>query len=355
MKRCFLLFFILFIGLSVSNCTTFKERQLKEVEETYQKNLSRSDFTKPHQATIAPLRYPTPAIPRYYRYEMYKNLSHFLKKRDEKHLGHFSYWFKRWKGTFPEEYQTSLDQVYGFSEYQVALKNNRWERDGNWFEDFDLKSEAGLLGFVSGRALSLLKVPGWQQKVQKGASSLELLAQLFKPERESIDHKIQNKIFDASLRFMEKNDPKGYLDQAVANLANPKKFRLVLPAAFNDSYRIELFEKWNLFELSGAIEKYQVFFNFNDIKDVTLFFQRDDVIKKDQKVHLPVDHPTVIIQSKQNACSKKDSIILVVDEANIEFTEKQIWRKGSSQKIPGELLKRKSGQWFCALASRHQS
>ena len=299
-------------------------------------------FTKARPSLV----YPVPSLARYYRWEMNRNLA--LSDKNKKHLRHFSYWFNRWKTSFPNEYKTSIDQTYGAANitstlYLVSfLKKRPWlnrYREIKSPEQKDvskitidslakLKDEAKALGLMSANLLKK-DVKNWHQKIQLGESPAEILANNYAPLKQKIDTDKQSLLFRLSVQEMKQVDPEGLLDAAISKLANKKTKRIVFPLPQIDRQK-----------------EYSIFFNFLDLQNVKII----------TKWSLQKPHPLVQASTSQliiagsTPCFGETSVLVFPFSSEQIHASKNAWTiKGlNNKKLTGRFLHRKSGSWLCA-------
>ncbi len=268
--------------------------------------------------------YPLQSIPRYFRIEMYRSLMRYLETDQKKQsLESFSYWYQKWKHSFPEEFQNYTDRVEGSAEYfsnqYLTILNNKvsaktqspFEYHKSQHSESDLKTELSLtvesyrLGVLSGIILDSIN-KSWKDKVNKGQSSLEYLASLYQPKKQPTNNTLQKELLHISIQKMQKLDKEGVLDQVIKKLSQTQTKLLVIPMKnINVSG----------FTTSGI---YRSFFNFKILKDLQFAPLLTPLTVSSKDWLIKIDKGKVWVTASQHPC-RPNALATVIPLPNNKF------------------------------------
>ncbi len=299
--------------------------------------------------------YPLQAIPRYYRWEMKKNLVNHLHFKDPKSLQKYSYWFYKWKNNFKEEYENYTDRFEGTAQFytndmMTLFYNNhsssklepyeffrkKSETSPSFQQRFSLSHESYVLGTLTG---ILLNQGGtnWQQSVRLGSSPMELLAQRFKPLRDKVDNAAQTEFLRASIREMHKIDADGKLDKIISDLANPKVLKVVVPSAGL---------QFSSFSTQGV---YRSFFDFPGIKEVQMIELASPHTFSSPSFEFSFQPGEHWVTAKKTPCSNDHATLLLsnLKIINLSNTSLRFNNVSKNGVFHGRLKTENGTQWFC--------
>ena len=306
----------------------------------------------PNRGTL----YPLEAIPRYYRWEMYKSLESYLESPGKEKLRGFSWWFNRWKVNFPDEYKNFTDRIEGSAQYysnamMTRLHNLKRTKLRSEFENFKayfisktdpkkrfrLDFESYLIGPLASMVLDQLKVSKWKNKVEKGASPLQLLAKKNKPKRQKINNIVQNEFLQVSIKEMQKIDKEGKLDRIISLLANPKTHRVVVD---NKNLQFTSFAAKGMFKPS---------FNFQDTGDLQFIALSSPHKVSGLNIDINYKKGDHWIMLSGSPCLKKGSTTLLLYESkNLNFKNGYVQTQTRPLiHAPVKRIKKNKANWYC--------
>jgi hypothetical protein len=299
--------------------------------------------------------YPVQAIPRYYRWEMQKNLQLFIKNQSTKNLRHFSYWYNKWKATGKDEYLSETDRMAGSAEYYMVEMMTRVLNQNTpeslspiaYFKQlkqlhlplYDKLShayEAAVLGAMSGLILQRRRRAGWQRRITQGVSPLELLANEQAPLTEVIDQISQSRFLRATVEKMKELDPKGDLDRIIRHLANPKIVKAAVPL---------LGLKPHSFSSSAT---YRSFFDYPGVKGVVMHKLNSDFRLLNDDFYHQFEPGEYWVTAQQTPCGNSPATVLIYLPENVVLSStKMTIKKPRTRHYEGGLVKTGPDLWFC--------
>lgn len=236
--------------------------------------------------------YPIPSLPRYFRYEMIRNLQLFTEKGQSEGLAAYRFWYDKWLTVAPKESLAQCERVspqkpIEMPENLVASLN----------KNFSQHYEAQLLFTLVQKSSLLLN----HQSQVSPEPLAESLARLASARKQKTDLKIQNQFFNSSIQAMQALPGHEEIDFIIAKLANKNTLRVV--------------QKVNPTIYKKALQEQRVrpFFKFDGLAEVIL--SPNLVSHPNESLRFQNQHKSFQIFTKNTPCFDSPAQLWIVEKA----------------------------------------